>query len=140
MWRRLLRKLRYILLYMCPPTTMCVFVLLYMCPHITAESSEADVEEAVAHIYVLILLYVCPHTTTYMSSYYYMCVLMLLNICPHTTVYYCRCVRGGCAGGCCASETLKYMCPHILLYTRPDTITYIRTRVRAHIHTLLQRH
>ena len=28
---------------------------------------------------------VCPHTTTYVYSYYYICVLILLHMCPHTT-------------------------------------------------------
>ncbi len=78
----------------------------------------------------------CPHTTTYVSSYYYVCVLVLLYICvlvllvsshyymcPHTTIYvssfYYICVLILLYMSSCYS-----MCPHTTVssyYMRPHT-------------------
>ncbi len=44
--------------------TICVFILLYVCPHTTIYVSSDY------YICVLILLYMCPHTTIYVSSFY----------------------------------------------------------------------
>ena len=41
----------------------------------------------------LILLYMCPHTTTYVFSFYYICVLILGYMCAHTSVYGCCLVK-----------------------------------------------
>jgi hypothetical protein len=88
----------FILLFMCPHTTMCVLVLLYVCPH-TAMSPAFSFCLYVSSYYymcVLILLYMCPHTAmslafsfcSYVSSpHTAMCVLILLYMCPHTTIY-----------------------------------------------------
>jgi hypothetical protein len=34
-----------------------------------------------------VLLHMCPHTTTYVFSYYYICVLILLYMYPRATIY-----------------------------------------------------
>ncbi len=80
----------------------------------------------------------CPHTTTYVSSYYYICVLVLLHMCPHTTTYvssdYNICVlilQHMCLHTTICVLILQYMCPHtticvlILLYMCPHTSIYV---------------
>jgi hypothetical protein len=80
----------FILLFMCPHTTMCVLVLLYVCPH-TAMSLAFSF-----CLCVLILICVCPHTTVYVSSYCYVSSVFILlvrvhssycYVCPYSTIY-----------------------------------------------------
>ncbi len=89
------------------------------------------------------LLYICPHTTTYVSSYYYICVILLtcfhtlLHMCPHAAIHvssYCYvsayCLRVS-ANYNIYVRILLHMCPHtnicvlILLYMCPQTAMYV---------------
>ncbi len=101
------------LLYMCPPTNICVRIL-YMCPH-TAIRVESAAEKCSlsaccyhAAIYVSSYSYMCPHTTILLQ----ICVLLLLYVCPHTTSW--RQKRAECALACLCM--LLYMCPPPTIY------------------------
>ena len=113
-----------ILLYMCPCNTRCVLILLHnMCKHLTSDCDMC----------VLVMLYVCPHTTTYVSSYYYICVLVLLRVSSysyttsastlrlHVSSYYYICVLA-----------LLYVSSLVLLHVCPHTPT---TRMSSYSYT-----
>ncbi len=100
------------LIYMCPPTTICmssycyscVLILPYDCPHTALYVSSYCYMSLCywrADELTSSLLYMCPDTTIYVSSYYHICVLILLCMCPHATP--CVCI-------------LLSMCPHTTIY------------------------
>ena len=86
--------------------------IVVMCPHATTYVS------SFYRICVLRLLYMCPHTTTCVSSCYCICVLLLLYMCPQGEGLHGQ-------NGKNASLNIRYMCPHTTIFVSSCYSMYI---------------